>query len=155
MNTELRIRSMTPADIPAVAALAESLPAAPHWPQSTYEFALNPASQPERIALLAEGPDGTLAGFAIASIASAEAELESTAVATRFQRQGVAGSLFRRLATLLRERAVQTVFLEVRASSKPARGLYAGLGFAESGRRKGYYADPAEDAVIFRLEIGC
>ena len=54
MNAELRIRAMSPADIPAVLALAESLATAPHWPQGTYEFALNPANLPERIALLAE-----------------------------------------------------------------------------------------------------
>ena len=154
MSAELSIRAMSPADIPAVVALAESLPTAPHWPQSTYEFALDPASQPQRIALLAEGPDGTPAGFAIASITGFESELETIAVATGFQRQGVARGLFGRLTALLVELDVQTVFLEVRASNEAALELYRALGFAESGRRKGYYADPPEDALVFRIQLG-
>jgi len=151
MSAELRIRAMMPADIPAVTALADLLPAAPHWPQSTYQVALHPVSQPERIALVAEDSDGALAGFAIASIVGSESELESIAVAPRFQRQGVARSLFSRLAAHLGERAVRTLFLEVRASNLPARSLYRSLGFAESGCRKAYYADPPEDAIVMRM----
>jgi [ribosomal protein S18]-alanine N-acetyltransferase len=153
MTGELRIRAMSPADLPAVVALALSLPTAPHWRQSTYEFALNPASIPERIALIAEGVDGAVAGFAIASITGSESELETIAVASQFQRQGVARGLFERLATLLGERGVQTVFLEVRASNAAALELYRALGFAESGRRRGYYADPIEDALVFRIQL--
>ncbi len=154
MNAELRIRAMSPADIPAVLALAESLATAPHWPQGTYEFALNPANLPQRIALLAAVPDGAPAGFAIASITGFESELETIAVATVFQRQGVARGLFARLAAQLAMRDVQTVFLEVRASNGTALELYRALGFAESGRRKGYYADPPEDALVFRIQLG-
>jgi len=153
MSAELRIRAMMPADIPAVTALADLLPAAPHWPQSTYQVALHPVSQPERIALVAEDSDGALAGFAIASIVGSESELESIAVAPRFQRQGVASALFRRLAALLRERAAGAVFLEVRASNQPARNLYCSLGFTESGHRKAYYADPPEDAIVLRFGV--
>ena len=154
MSAEWSIRAMLPADIPAVVALAQSLPTAPHWPESTYEFALDPASQPLRIALLSESPDGTPAGFAIASITGRESELETIAVASPFQRQSVARGLFGRLTKLLVERNVQSVFLEVRASNLAALELYRALGFAESGRRKGYYASPPEDALVFRIQLG-
>ncbi len=154
MNGEIRIRAMSPADIPAVLVLAESLATAPHWPQSNYEFALNPANLPERIGLIADGADGATAGFAIASITGFESELETIAVATVFQRRGVARGLFARLAAQLAMRDVQTVFLEVRASNEAALELYRALGFAESGRRKGYYADPPEDALVFRIRLG-
>jgi ribosomal-protein-alanine N-acetyltransferase len=148
-----RIRPMTPEDVSAVMALADSLPAAPHWRRETYNFALDPASRPQRVALVAEDPDGALAGFAIASITGPEAELESIAVMPELQRQGVARSLFNRLAALLRERGLQAVFLEVRASNRGARSLYESLSFSQSGCRKAYYSNPPEDAVILRLDL--
>ena len=43
-------------------------------------------------------------------------------------------------------------FLEVRAGNVPAIGLYAAEGFKEIDRRKAYYRDPVEDAVIMCLE---
>jgi [ribosomal protein S18]-alanine N-acetyltransferase len=154
MSHELRIRAMTAADIPAVAALAAALPTASHWPEDTYGLALDPLNLPKRISLIAEGADGAAVGFAINSITGLEAELETIAVASRFQRQGVARELFARLAVLLGERGVQTVFLEVRASNTAAIELYRALGFSESGRRRSYYADPVEDALVFRLQLG-
>ena len=42
--------------------------------------------------------------------------------------------------------------LEVRASNVPAISLYEKLGFAEVGRRKNYYRNPREDALIMRKE---
>lgn len=43
----------------------------------------------------------------------------------------------------------EAVFLEVRESNMAARRLYEKLGFAETGRRRGYYANPPEDAVLY------
>ncbi|HJD98370.1 ribosomal protein S18-alanine N-acetyltransferase [Mailhella massiliensis] len=45
----------------------------------------------------------------------------------------------------------ETAFLEVRVGNRPARALYARLGFQESGRRRHYYAD-GEDALIMTLD---
>lgn len=153
MSADLRIRAMRPGDIPAVAALAAELPTASHWPQDTYELALDPINLPERIALVAEAADSTPAGFAIASILGAESELESIAIACRFQRQGVARGLLMQLTARLARRNIQTLFLEVRASNEAALELYRAVGFAESGRRRGYYGDPVEDALVLRMQL--
>jgi ribosomal-protein-alanine N-acetyltransferase len=42
------------------------------------------------------------------------------------------------------------VFLEVRESNHPALALYGALGFVELDRRKRYYADTDEDAVVMQ-----
>jgi ribosomal-protein-alanine N-acetyltransferase len=45
------------------------------------------------------------------------------------------------------------VFLEVRQSNTDARAFYATLGFLEVGRRRGYYRDPAEDALVLSRSV--
>lgn len=152
MKAEVAIRPMTAEDIPAVMALADALPEAPHWPRNVYQTALHPGS-PGRVVLIAQAPGGSLAGFAVASWTGPEAELESIAVAPAWQRRRVAHSLFMSLAAYLRGRLAESVFLEVRVSNRPARNLYRSLGFAEAGRRKAYYTDPTEDAVVLRLDL--
>jgi ribosomal-protein-alanine N-acetyltransferase len=150
---EVRIRRMTPTDLGRVMEIAESLKEAPQWPRTALERALDPAAQPRRISLVAEGM-GVVEGFAVASLMPPEGELETIAVAAKAQRQGLARRLFAELTAELGKAGIKEVFLEVRASNQPALGLYRGLGFAETGRRVRYYHDPVEDAILMRLRLG-
>ncbi|HUJ76340.1 MAG TPA: GNAT family N-acetyltransferase, partial [bacterium] len=50
--------------------------------------------------------------------------------------------------------APRRVFLEVRASNVPAIALYLKAGFAQTGRRLGYYTHPVEDALLMELRRG-
>jgi ribosomal-protein-alanine N-acetyltransferase len=145
---------MTGEDLGTVQLIASALRDAPHWPRSAYEIALDPLARPQRIALVAVDDRERVAGFAIASLVTgAEAELESIAVEEPDQRRGVARALFQQLADRLRQRGVAVVFLEVRESNEGAREFYRALGFLPAGRRPGYYADPAEDAMVLRLTL--
>ena len=40
--------------------------------------------------------------------------------------------------------------LEVRQSNMGAQALYAGLGFVQVGRRKNFYTEPMEDALLMQ-----
>ena len=150
--TGIRVRPMAAADLDGVLAIAESLPDAPHWPRAAYIKALDPASTPERIALVAvsPGPDA-VAGFAVASLLPPQAELESIAVAAASQRRGMGRRLFGALMIELKQAGATELLLEVRASNLAALGFYRALGFIETGRRPRYYADPVEDAVLMQL----
>ena len=46
---------------------------------------------------------------------------------------------------------VETVFLEVRSRNVPAIALYKSYGFSECGKRKNYYQNPHDDAVVMIL----
>ena len=61
--------------------------------------------------------------------------------------------LLQRLLTELRLRGVHTLFIEVRAGNAAALRLYLKSGAHAYGRRRGYYSDPAEDAVLLRAEF--
>ena len=148
-----QIRPMTPADVEVVMAIALSLPHAPQWRGSAYQAALDPENRPQRIALVAWDAANVVAGFVVASFIPPDAELETIAVAARFQREGLARRLFRALSDELRLARVTNLVLEVRASNQPALALYRALGFAQAGIRPCYYADPVEDAILMSLNI--
>ena len=76
----------------------------------------------------------------------------NVAVDGDYRRQGVGKMLIETLVEHLKARGSHCLTLEVRDSNTPARNLYASLGFSEIGRRKNYYRNPREDALILRKE---
>lgn len=143
------IRPMRLEDIPQVVEIADSLPEAPHWPANVYARALDPQSGPPRVALVAEDSEARLAGFSITLLIPPQAELETIAVAKGAQRHGIGARLLTKLFEILGDRRTSEVMLEVRESNQGARAFYRSLGFTETGRRTGYYAEPKEDAILF------
>ena len=63
------------------------------------------------------------------------------------RRQGLGRLILRALLTEAERRGLATVFLEVRESNHPARGLYRSEGFTECGLRKNFYRHPTEHAI--------
>jgi len=94
-------------------------------------------------------------GFALGRVAGPEAELLTLVVAPEARRQGIARDLLGRFAAAARAGGATAGFLEVAASNAPARVLYAGAGWRESGRRRGYYATDGaatEDAIMMQRD---
>lgn len=145
----VKIRPMALADIDTVVALAASLDSAPHWPRSAYESALDPTAAPRRIALLAEVSDAVI-GFAIASLVPPQAELETIAVSLPFQRRKAGSALMTALIHAMESSQITEISLEVRASNQAAQAFYLSHSFESFGRRKDYYPDTGEHAVIMR-----
>jgi [ribosomal protein S18]-alanine N-acetyltransferase len=145
---------MSAADLNRVLEIAGSLHEAPQWPASAYVATMNPENEPQRIALVAadSGSDAPV-GFLLAGLVPPEAELETIAVALEWRRRGVGELLLEALMQELRTVSVTELHLEVRASNLGALSFYSRSGFAETGRRARYYADPKEDAVLMRLSL--
>ena len=97
--------------------------------------------------------DGTVAGYIGSQIAFPEADVMNVAVRPEYRRRGVGQILVEALSTHLRNIDCESLTLEVRASNAPAIALYEKLGFAQVGRRPGYYRNPKEDALILRKEL--
>ena len=79
-------------------------------------------------------------------------DMMNVAVHPDFRRCGVGRMLIEELIRRLKEQGSECLTLEVRASNESAKALYFGLGFTEVGRRKNYYHNPKEDALILRKE---
>jgi ribosomal-protein-alanine N-acetyltransferase len=94
---------------------------------------------------------GDIVGHAVMSVAVGEAHLLNICIGPHWQGQGIGRHLLKRILRIARQRRVDTIFLEVRASNECARGLYESEGFGEIGRRNAYY--PArigrEDALVY------
>ncbi|WP_263359027.1 ribosomal protein S18-alanine N-acetyltransferase [Acidicapsa ligni] len=146
------VRAMRESDIERVMTIAASLAEAPHWPREAYIAAIAPDSTLRRVALVAQFADG-VAGFVVASVLAPQSELESIAVTSTAQRQGVATALLRELTGELSASGVEELLLELRASNARAADFYEQYGFMPAGRRRSYYQDPVEDALLLRLNL--
>lgn len=81
-----------------------------------------------------------------------EADLANIATLPENRGRGFGGALLDKSLEISRNSGVLRTFLEVRESNAPARGLYLSRGFKEIGRRRNYYRDPREDAIIMVRE---
>ena len=94
----------------------------------------------------------TVAGYVGSQTVLGETDMMNVAVRPEYRRQGVAEALIKALIEGLKARQSHCLTLEVRDSNAPARALYEKRGFLEVGRRKNYYRNPREDALILRKE---
>jgi ribosomal-protein-alanine N-acetyltransferase len=81
-----------------------------------------------------------------------EVELYRIAVLPARRGHGLGAWLLARLLDWARAEGMARVHLDVRAGNGPARRLYERAGFREVGRRRAYYLDPVEDAVLYAWE---
>ena len=94
----------------------------------------------------------SVAGYIGSQTVIDETDMMNVAVHPDFRRKGIAEALVNTLVNNLKKMGSRCLTLEVRASNAPAIALYEKLGFAEIGRRKNYYRNPREDALILRKE---
>ena len=154
MAGEWKVRRSLPGDLEAILRIERACAEAPQWSGAAWREALAEMEirEPARASLVAEG-NGDLLGFAVVSCACGIAELESIAVAPENRRMGIGRALCEAAIAWSGAQAAETIELEVRASSGGALALYGSLGFLEQGRRRRYYRDPAEDAILMSAAL--
>jgi len=141
------IRKMTLEDIPAVIDLDHKSFSLP-WPERSFRFEVtdNPASR----CWVAE-LDGKVIGMIVVWLLVDEAHVATIATDPDFRRQGVAKSLLAHALRHLIDEGAQSSFLEVRESNIAAQEMYRKFGYEEAGRRRRYYRDNDEDAILMNL----
>lgn len=140
---EYRIVPMDRSHVPQIAALERECFSAP-WSEAMLTEAL---FDPQASFIVAESEDGGVLGYAGLQVVLDEGYIDNVAVEPAARRHGVAGEL---LDVFCRFGQAKLAFLtlEVRASNRPAIALYQKYGFEEAGRRRDYYTQPREDAII-------
>jgi len=147
----VRVREAGAADLAGVLALERDVAEAPHWAEGVYREIVSGSGIP-RCLFVAEA-EGLLLGFAVGVVTGDSAELESVAVRGDARRRGVGRALCDAVAEWCRSQGATALELEVRAASAEAMALYEGLGFVSVGRRREYYREPVDDAVLMRLKL--
>lgn|SRR6185436_10613762 len=95
----------------------------------------------------------TLAGYIVARIGANELHINNVAVRERYRRQGIGLNLLDRILEEGRRRGVEAAFLELRAGNTAALSLYEKCGFSLTSRRKRYYSEPPEDALVMTIQL--
>lgn len=122
--------------------------------EDSYELQIHPSPlTPQRQFPRAEEPphppgSSSLLGMGCFWAILDEAHITLLAVHPHYQHQGLGQAMLLALMAEACDRGLERATLEVRASNVPALSLYRKFGFKIAGRRRGYYKDTNEDALI-------
>jgi ribosomal-protein-alanine N-acetyltransferase len=143
---------MTLQDIPAVLEIELGSFPTP-WGESSFRFEIteNPYAS-LFVARLSGSP--RVVGFASVWVIDQEMKINNIAVHPRWRARGIGTRFIRFLLGFAVEQGCREATLEVRPSNEAALRLYAKSGFLRVGRRKNYYADTHEDALLMACPLG-
>ncbi|NJN80074.1 MAG: ribosomal protein S18-alanine N-acetyltransferase [Anaerolineales bacterium] len=141
------IRKMIMNDLEQVVAIDQvsfSLP----WPARSFQFELtdNPASRCWVVEL-----DKKIIAMIVSWLILDELHIATIATHPDFRKQGIGKKLLTHALKSAKDEGVIRSFLEVRESNEVALKMYRNFGFVEDGRRKEYYKDNGEDAILMTL----
>ena len=140
---------MEEAHIPAAVALAAKCFSEP-WSYGSFR---SEVANPHAIPLTALCGDNIVAGFLCAVCVCGEGTLNLIAVREEYRCRGIGEALLRELFCRASLEGAERFSLEVRESNLPAQRLYERFGFTAAGRRKAFYKNPEEDALVLTMTM--
>ena len=143
----MTITNMTSAHVAQIAELEKRCFNDP-WSENSIASELNNRLSCWLVAL--EGD--VVIGYVGSQTVLGETDMMNIAVHPDYRKNGIGTGLIVSLIGALELRGSHNLMLEVRVSNNPAISVYKKLGFVEVGRRKNYYRNPKEDALILRKE---
>lgn len=102
----------------------------------------------------AQDEEGRTIAIFSGQIVMDELQIDNIAVAENRRHEGLAKTLLARAVETARQKSVNIAVLEVRSNNEAAIKLYKQQGFAATGRRKNYYQNPPDDALLMSLKLG-
>jgi len=144
------IRLASPEDVDAIVAIEQDAFGADGWSPALVDLEL---IAPGRV-VLAAVQDDVLVGYASAAVVADVADLTRIAVTPAVRRTGTARTLLGSLLQRAADRGAERMMLEVADTNEAALGLYAGSGFVEVARRRGYYGRGVDAIVMEMAPLG-
>ncbi len=149
VRSATELRNARVSDIPALVRIEAAAFSDP-WPASGFRALLDARTTRMTVA----EREGEVLGYSVVIVVQDEAELANIAVTERARGEGIGRQLLTAALEAARAERVESMYLEVRESNSAARSLYESLGFSPAGRRRGYYQEPEEDALVLVWRIG-
>ncbi len=140
---------MQPGLVPAVISLERQCGLSSRSEESYLRLLQNPDS----VLLVAFDESEQVVAVFSGWLIAGELEIDNIAVLPTFRHRGIASTLLRRAFEIVLEKGSHRAILEVRSNNHPACVLYEKFGFTVVGRRKNYYQNPSDDALIMALEF--
>ena len=151
MEGKITLREAVSDDIEWLLAIQKASPGAAGWSEAGYESLL---SSEGTICLVAKDEgEVDVSGFILARLMADEMEILNLAVVPAQRRRGLGRRLVAEALGRAGARGIKQCWLEVRASNQSALEFYHTVGFQEHTRRRDYYRDPVEDAVVCRRRL--
>jgi [ribosomal protein S18]-alanine N-acetyltransferase len=147
LSSDLTIRAMSESDLDGILAIEKKSFADP-WSQRLFRETL---LFPQSVNFVVESTGGEVIGYLNLYLIAHEGHLLNLAIHPAWRRQGLATAILSHTIEHLRQRQALHLFLEVREKNQSAIGLYRKFGFEVVGKRKRYYAETNEDALVMQL----
>ncbi len=148
IRRQLAIESMKEADVPQVQGIERQIFSSP-WPRNAYFRELSSRNSAYYIVLREDPPEGDdLLGYGGLWRMYDEAHVTTIGVRHDRQHEGLGRIVFAALLLAAFKLGAKWVTLEARASNLNAIRMYEAFDFKVIGRRRGYYTDNAEDAIV-------
>ncbi|HVT12027.1 MAG TPA: ribosomal protein S18-alanine N-acetyltransferase [Fimbriimonadaceae bacterium] len=142
----IRFEALNEEHIPPILEIENRTNGAP-WSERAFR---NELTHSDRIFLVAlDGKE--IVGYGGVWLVIDEAHVTTLAVESEHRRQHIGERLMIELLDRSKEAGMVCSTLEVRAGNEAAIKLYEKLGYKETARRKGYYPDNREDAIVMWL----
>lgn len=151
--SEYPVSRAVPEDVPRLRAIECASFSEPWSERSLAEFIVNIERSFCLAARESTSPDAGILGYVGFQYVLDEGEIANLAVDPKYRGRGVGYALLESLADECRRLGIRVIHLEVRPSNADALSLYRKCGFEEDGRRRGYYADTGEDALLMSRDI--
>lgn len=145
----IEIRRMEEKDIPQVVSIEKSSFSSP-W--SLEDFSIRFKSSNNHYLVAKEG--GTVLGYVGCETVASEGHITHLAVDPHYRGKGIGKRLVRTVLDSAEKWNINYFLLEVRMSNIISQNLYRSFGFKEVRRRKRYYSDTGEDALVMEKKIG-
>lgn len=144
----MEIRKTTPKDAPILAEMEKEI-----FPDPWSEKDIRSLVSTEGAMCYTAVSDEEISAYILGRIIAPEGEIYRIATKEEYRRRGIGARLIERLMREEEKEGLETLFLEVRESNLPALSLYNSLGFEVIGKRKNYYKNPSEDAILMLLNL--
>lgn len=147
----MTLRRAAATDLDAVVAIERASFTDPPWSRDSFLALVD--SPRAYFTVACESLTDQVIGYVVAWFVADEAEIANLAVTPDRRGRGVGSRLLDAALTAARLAGARVVHLEVRDSNAAARALYGSRGFGTVGRRRHYYRDPVEDALLLRRDF--
>jgi len=143
------VEPMRPEDLDEVLAIERASFSMP-WSRGAFLYEIQ-QNRVARCRVMREA--GRIIGYLCVWEIADEVHITNVAVHPHRRRQGIARALLGGVLSEARARDLRLIVLEVRPSNHEAIGLYESFGFRVTGRRRGYYYDTGEDALVMEARL--